>query len=190
MTTGALVLLLFLAALSAASAGLSNWLRRSTRSRVVGSLAEPPPNVRIVVLGCRPQLRSGRPSRHLIGRVASAAAAYHHTPGRRILCTGFADEVAAMLTALERAAVPRSEIDVDAGARRTIDSIRFVAERHRNEKILLVTQPFHMPRTLFLARCHGIDAWGLIAAGPVPGWRSRLRERLAELRSIFDWLFG
>ena len=67
---------------------------------VAGSLSEPPAVVRIVVLGCRPRLRSGKHNRYLVGRVASAAAAYHHTAGRQILCSGRADEAVAMAAKL------------------------------------------------------------------------------------------
>ena len=172
------------------SAALSNWLRRSTRSRTVESLSEPPAVVRIVVLGCRPRLRSGKHNRYLVGRIASAAAAYHHTAGRQILCSGSADEAVAMAEALASASIPREAIDLDGSSDRTIDSIDFVATHHSNESILLVTQPFHMSRSLFLARWRGLDAWGLIAAGPTPGLRTRLRESLAELRAIFDCGFG
>jgi vancomycin permeability regulator SanA len=31
-----------------------------------------------------------------------------------------------------------------------------------------------------------LDAWGLLARGPKPGLRVRLRERIAEARALFD----
>jgi SanA protein len=183
-------LITFLAVTLGASAALSSWLRRSTRSRTVRSLSEPPTAVRIVVLGCRPRLRSGNSNCYLVERVASAAAAYHHTAGRQILCSGRADEAIAMTELLELASVPPEAIDLDENSNRTIDSIDFLATHHAKENILLVTQPFHMSRSLFLARWRGLDAWGLIAGGPSPGLRARCREKLAELRAIIDCAFG
>lgn len=148
----------------------------------------------IVVLGCKPRGPSGRLNLYFIGRVASAAAAYHHGPDRRILCSGriFDDmnEVTELATALEAAEVPRSAIKLDPDSTRTIDSIDHVARHYADMPILFVSQSFHLPRTLFLSRQRGLDAWGLLARGPEPGLRSRLRERLAELRAIFDALFG
>jgi SanA protein len=187
-------LLVLLASPLLVSFALSSWLRRSTQSRIVRSLDEPPAAVRIILLGCPPRLPSGRSNRYFVGRVASAAAAYHHTAGRRILCTGRVgkdgvDEATAMADALETASVPRIAIDLDRGSNRTIDSINFVATRYTNEAILLVTQPFHMSRSLYLARWRGLDAWGLIAAGPTPGLRDRIRERLAELRAFAERCF-
>lgn len=93
-----------------------------------------------------------------------------------------------MAEAIEAASVPHSAIDLDRGSERTIDSIDYVATRHANEPILLVTQLFHMPRALYLARSRGLDAWGLIAAGPTPGLGIRIRESMAELRAVLDLL--
>jgi SanA protein len=175
------------------SAGLSKWLRRSGDSRLLRSLDEAPTAARIVVLGCPPRQRSGKTNRYFIGRIASAAAAYHHTSGRRILCSGCihsngVDEASAMAEAIEAASVPAAAIDLDRNSERTIETIDYVAARHANEPILLVTQPFHMSRALYLARSRGLDVWGLIAAGPVPSPGIRIREAMAELRAVLDLL--
>ena len=95
-----------------------------------------------------------------------------------------------MAELLELASVPPGAIDLDENSNRTIDSIDFLATHHAKENILLVTQPFHMSRSLILARWRGLDAWGLIAGGPAPGLRARCREKLAELRAIIDCAFG
>lgn len=175
------------------SVGLSKWFWRSADSRILRSLNEAPTSARIVVLGCPPRLRSGRMNRYFIGRIASAAAAYHHTSGRRILCSGCVDddgvdEASAMAEAIEAASVPATAVDLDRNSKRTIDSIDYVAARHANEPILLVTQPFHLSRALYLARSRGLDAWGLIAAGPPPSTGIRMREAIAGLRAVLDLL--
>jgi SanA protein len=192
-TIGVLALLVLLA-LGGASFARSKSLRSDADVRILRSLDEAPAKSRIVVLGCPPRLPSGRPNRYFVGRVAAAAAAYHHTPTRRISCSGGVDalgidEATALAEALAAAAVPPTVIDVDSTAARTIDSIEHARSAHPGEPILFVTQAFHMPRTLHLARRHGIDAWGLVAAGPRPGLRVRIREGLAEQRARLDlWL--
>ena len=174
-----------------ATAAFSRWLDRSADARILRSLREAPERARIVVLGCTPELRSGAANRYFVARAASAAAAYHHETGRRILCSGRVgrdgqDEASALASILESAGVPRSAIDLDCHAERTIDSIDFLARRHAEEPILLVTQAFHMPRALFLARRRGLEAWGLLAKGPAPSLRGRLRERLARTRALVE----
>ncbi len=181
-----------LACMILASLALSQWLRRLANPRVLRSLEAAPDNALIVVLGCTPRLASGRLNRYFIGRVASAAAAYHHEPNRNLLCTGRVDknknmnEATELAEALVAASVPRARILIDSNSDRTIDSIDHVAENFSERPILFVTQPFHLPRTLFLAKFQGLDAWGLVARGPEPGFRGRLRERVAEARGVLD----
>ncbi len=188
-----IVFLAVVLALPLLSVCLPKWLRHSSDSRLLRSLDDAPETLRIVVLGCPPRHRSGKQNRYFAGRIASAAAAYHHTAGRRILCSGRSDgasidEASALADALETASVPRAAIDLDQHSERTIDSIDYVAAHHGNEPILFVTQPFHMSRVLYLARSRGLDAWGLIASGPAPGPSLRMREAMAELRAVLDVL--
>lgn len=191
-----IVFLAVVVALPLLSVCLSKWLRHSSDSRLLRSLDDAPKTLRIVVLGCPPRHRSGKQNHYFAGRIASAAAAYHHTAGRRILCSGRSDgdgidsidEASALADALETASVPRAAIDLDQNSERTIDSIDYVAAHYANESILLVTQHFHMSRVLYLARSRGLDAWGLIASGPAPIPSLRMREAMAELRAVLDVL--
>ncbi len=155
-----------------------------------------PPDL-IVALGCPPQTQSGRPSRFLTGRALAAAAAHHALGGRPILCTGRGrapsasspagnDEVDALAALLVAARVPPQALLFDREALRTIDSIDHLARRFVDRRLLLVSQAFHLPRVLFLARARGLDAWGLVANGPPLGWRGRLREDFGRLRAIWD----
>jgi SanA protein len=176
------------------SSVLASWLRRSADSRLLRSLDQIPEMALIVVLGCKPRGPSGRLSLYFVGRVASAAAAYHHGSDHQVLCSGRIldgmNEVTELASALEAAAVPPSAIVLDSNSHRTIDSIDHVKRHYGDRPVLFVTQSFHLPRTLFLSRRRGLDAWGLLAKGPEPGLRGRFRERLAEFRAIFDVYLG
>ena len=210
----ALLLLAALFLLAAACASIV--LERISRRRRLVSLAEiagrADPTL-IVVLGCPPRTRSGRPSRYLIGRASAAAAAFHSLREDRredlgegpranlrevpVLCSGRItapslgnnggpDEAEALAVLLEAARVPRASILFDRSAARTIDTVDHLAEHHRAARILIVTQAFHLPRALFLARARGLAAWGLAAPGPTPGWRGQLREGLGRMRAVWD----
>jgi SanA protein len=173
--------------------GIERAIEAAARSRVLPSLDALPEAPRIVVLGCRPLARDGSPNPLLIGRVAAAAAAYHHVPHGRLLCTGRLDssglhEADEMARALVAAGVPRAAIELDHDASRTIDSIRFLQSHHAGEPIVLVTQDFHLARALFLATRAGLDVTGLPAGGPQPARRVRWRERFARARAGFDSL--
>jgi SanA protein len=189
---GTVLIGLFVSA-TIASLALAEWLQHRADPRILRSLDGAPKNALIVILGCKPRQASGRLNQFFIGRVASAAAAYHHEPSREILCTGriYTDtnntnEALEFADALEVACIPHAQILIDANSNRTIDSIAHVARNFPDRPILFVTQAFHLPRTLFLARREKLDAWGLLARGPAPGFRSRFRERIAEARALID----
>lgn len=149
----------------------------------------------VVVLGCPTHTRAGHPSRFLAGRAVAGAAAYHALGEPPVLCSGRGgadsdDESAALAALLGAQRVPLAKIALDRGARRTLDTLDYLAEHHPHERILLVTQAFHLPRVLFLARSRRLDAWGLVAPGPAPGWRARRREELGQLRALWDVALG
>ena len=191
----ALVLTLLLALFAALLP--SAWMRQLARDRTLESLEAMPAASRIVVLGCPTRTATGESNRYFAARIGAAAAAYHHLDraGRRersagieILCSGWDErgEATDMATALVAANVDRSAITVDGRAARTIDTIELVASRFPNESIVFVSQRFHIPRILFLAREHGLDAWAMPAEGGLRGARPRVREALATHRAILD----
>ncbi len=186
-----LLLTLFVALLPSA------WMRRLAGNRTIESLESMPDGSRIVVLGCPTRTTGGEPNRYFVARIETAAAAYHHldersgpgsAEGVEILCSGWDErgEAADMATALVAARVDRGAITIDGRAARTIDTIELLASRFPNERIVFVSQRFHIPRVLYLAREHGLDAWGLPAEGGLRGTRPRMREALASHRAIFD----
>lgn len=175
----------------------SAWMRRLAGDRMLESLQAMPEGSRIVVLGCPTRTARGEPNRYFVARIATAAAAYHHldppsgrgvSEGVELLCSGWDErgEADDMAVALEAARVDRSAITVDGRAARTIDTIELLASRFPNDRIVFVSQRFHLPRVLYLAREHGLDAWGLPADGSLQGARPRVREALATHRAIFD----
>lgn len=175
----------------------SAWMRRQSSDRTPTSLDDLPQEARVVVLGCPARARSGESNRYFVARIEAAAAAYHyHSSGdgsssakpTRILCSGWdgEGEAEAMAEALIAAGVSPDAIRVDGRAARTVDSVDYVTTHHACEPIVFVSQAFHLPRVLFLARGRGLDAWGLAARGEVNGLRARLREALARLRAIVD----
>jgi len=177
--------------LAATAVLASHLLKRSTAVRILTTLDGLPRNTLIVALGCPPVTRSGRPNRYLLGRVAAAAEAYHRDPSRDVLCTGRRqpdgiDEAKTLAQELIRAGVAESSIALDSSSRRTIDSIAHLRSAHRSRPILLVTQAYHLPRALFLARRAGLDAYGWPANSPRPDRRARTREALSRVRAILE----
>ena len=186
---GALVTLLTVALLARWATGL--WIQRVSEPFMLGSLEEIPASARIVVLGCPPGAPGGAPNPLFVARIAATAAAYHRTRDARVLCSGCLDseglhESDELARRLQEAGVPDEAIDLDRDAHRTLETIRHLRREYAQESIVLVSQPFHLPRVLFLARCAGLDARGLPAGGPAPIGRIRRREELARLRAALE----
>jgi SanA protein len=64
---------------------------------------------------------------------------------------------------------------------RTYDSLQRLRHVFGQEKALIVTQEFHLPRSLFLARAAGVDAVGIVADRRSYQGRSIRRSRMREI---------
>jgi SanA protein len=186
---GALIALLALALLARWATGF--WIERVSGPYVLSSLDEVPDAARIVVLGCPPGAPDGAANPLFVARIAATAAAYHRAHDARVLCSGCLDseglhESDELARRLEEAGVPHGAIDLDRDAHRTLETIRHLRRAYAEESIVLVSQPFHLPRVLFLARRAGLDARGLPAGGPAPTGRIQRREALARLRAALE----
>lgn len=149
----------------------------------------------ILVLGAsvRP---GGRPSDMLADRLQVAAELYHAGKAKKILVSGDHghrdyDEVRPMAEALQRLGVPAHDVFLDHAGFRTLDSTARAHAVFGAKGAIVVSNPFHVPRAVFLARQFGIDAVGV---GAVTGrrysrgtrWRHGFREALARILAFCD----
>jgi SanA protein len=140
----------------------------------------------IVVLGCPPAAISGSVNRYFLGRIHATLQLAAEIPSARVLCTGGVDEAALLRASLIRQGIDAGRIEIDSTSARTIDSIDFLARSAPQRSICFVSQPFHLPRVIYLAEQRGLEASAWPALGPKIGWRLRIREPLATLRAIFE----
>jgi SanA protein len=104
-------------------------------------------------------------SQVLADRLDTALALYRAGRGKRLLLTGdgaspFYDETAAMKKYLAARGVPDEAMILDAGGVDTFSSMMRAREVYGVERAIVVTQAFHLPRAVWLARATGIDAAG------------------------------
>lgn len=140
----------------------------------------------------------GSLSTMLADRVAQAAALFHAGKVTRILVSGdhgswSYDEPTSMRRALVARGVPAGAVFTDHAGFNT----RATMERARRifgvRDATVVTQGFHMKRSLFLAGAAGIEANGLVADlhdYGRQGIRSDAREVLTRTKAVFDVLGG
>lgn len=148
-----------------------------------------------IVLGAS-VLPDKNPSQILTSRIDSAITLYQGMKVGKILLSGhhtdpYYDEVGAMKKyILENSKIPKKEIMEDDFGLRTLDSIYRAKRVYGLEKVTVVTQRYHLPRTLFLANAAGLEAFGFAAdkQGDIP-IKLYLREYMAQILAMIDvWI--
>src|SRR5690606_29409228 len=93
-----------------------------------------------------------------------------------------------MKKALVKKGVPPSAITLDYAGFRTLDSIVRSKEIFGQNELIIITQPFHSYRALFISNFYDINAVAMIIGGPSfkdsPG--VRFREYFARLKAVLD----
>jgi vancomycin permeability regulator SanA len=163
------------------------WVLARAR-RHLFALGDVPARPWAIVLGAR-VYPSGRPCALLEDRLAAAAALLEAGVVERALMSGAPDEVEAMRAYVLE--LVDAEVALDPGGVRTFETCRRAREVLGIDAAVMVTNPFHLARTVYLARVHGIDAVGAKApavsgASPRSLARSRAREVFSRARAVFD----
>ena len=136
----------------------------------------------------------GRMSAMLADRVHQAAALWRAGKVRRVLVSGdhhtwAYDEPDTMRQALEREGVPARDVFTDHAGFDTWATMVRARKVFGVRSAVVITQGFHMPRALYLAREAGLQATGLTAdlhGYGEQGRRSEVREVLSRIKAVAD----
>src|SRR4051794_11771513 len=151
-----------------------------------------------LVLGAYVQ-PDGRPSAMLEDRLRAAASLYRDGRVDKVLASGDHgrpdyDEVNAMRSELIRLGVPDRVIFTDHAGFATLDSVVRARKVFAVHSAIVVTQPFHMARALWLAHRAGLTAYGLEAGSGKDygskGVQAGVRELLARTKAVADVVTG
>ena len=165
----------------------------AAQGRIFSAVDEVPAGRVGLVLGTAPTLRDGRPNLFFTRRVDAAAELYAAGRVTGLLISGdhgraAYNEPQAFVDALMARGVPREHLTCDYAGFRTLDSIVRARKVFGLQRLVVVSQRFHVERALYLAAAHGIDAIGF-TAGDVAGTsgvRVRLRETAARAAAWLD----
>ena len=137
----------------------------------------------------------GRLSPMLADRVATGVALYEAGKVQKLLMTGdnsipTYNEPWHMADYAIGLGAPEKAIAFDYAGRRTYDSCWRAKHIFGLERVVLVTQRFHLPRAIYLCQAMGLDAVGVAADRRVYPRRTlawlTLREVLARVRAWLD----
>jgi SanA protein len=185
---GALVLALALI-------GVGNaWVLHATAADVVSGVADAPVRPVAIVLGNR-AFSDGSLSPQLAARVRVALELYRAKKVSTLFLSGAVhpeqsyDEPGAMAGWLERRGVPREAMILDRTGFRTAATMADAAARGFHE-VLICTEDYHLPRSLYLARHAGLVATGVPAIEPLTPFLPRVhafvRESLARAETVVE----
>jgi SanA protein len=127
-------------------------------------------------------------------RLDAAAALYKAGKVRHLLVSGdgesldpLGSETALMWEGLRRRGIPAAAITRDDAGLRTLDSVARAKNVFGLKSVVIVSQEFHLPRALYLARAWGLDAVGCAATDPGGDfYDSYFREWLARVKAVAD----
>ncbi len=150
-----------------------------------------------LVFGTSQFLRSGRSNPHYYGRIDLAALLYQQNHIQHLLLSGdnrsqYYNEPAKMQQDLLERGVPLEAMTLDAAGVSTFDSLKRSQEIYGLNKLLLITQGYHLPRALFIANHLGLQAEGCVAQGPKWAamrtvWLREIAARLKTLGDLYIW---
>jgi len=146
-----------------------------------------------LVLGTSKYVGPGRPNLHYQYRMDAAAELYKAGKVKRLIVSGngtdsYYNEPKMMRDDLVARGVPADCIVLDEEGLRTFDSVVRAADVYKAPSCIVVSQPSHNERAIFIARTRGQEMIGWNARSV--GWwidpRTAIRERLARILAVLD----
>ena len=176
--------------------GLSGYVVQSTREAVLTQEEAPPEDLDcILVLGCGIH-PDGSPTPMLSSRLTRGAELYQAGWADAVLLSGDDsgeeyNELATMKRVLLELGVPEEAIRTDHAGFSTYESIYRAKNQFDVQRVVIVTQEYHLYRALYLADAIGLDAWGVAAAPRNDAGQigRSLREILARDKDFFTAIF-
>ena len=172
--------------------GISGYVVHATRDAILTQEDTPPQDLDcILVLGCGIH-PDGSPTPMLASRLARGAELYEAGWAERVLLSGdnsgeSYNELATMERVILELGVPQEALVMDHAGFSTYESIYRAKHEFGMQRVVIVTQEYHLYRALYLADALGLDAYGVAAAPRNDAGQigRSLREILARDKDFF-----
>lgn len=148
----------------------------------------------ILVLGA--SIRNNKPSPMLEDRLKTSMEIFNNKITDRILVSGDHtednyDEVNVMKNYLIENNIPSEKIFMDHAGISSYDSIYRAKKIYKANRIIIVTQKYHLYRSLYIAKKLDIEAYGVVADKREYQNQSKrdIREFLARIKDFFKCIY-
>lgn len=144
-----------------------------------------------LVLGTSHRLVNGNPNPYFHERMQTAAKLYHTGKVKHILVSGdnatrYYNEPEKMRKALVKLDVPNDKITLDYAGFRTLDSIVRCKKIFGQENVIIITQPFHSYRALFISEYYEMNAVAMTTNEVEKSFKVQFREYFARMLAVWD----
>ena len=147
----------------------------------------------IIVLGAG--IRNNKPSPMLEDRLITAIDLYNNKIAPKILVSGDHeykdyDEVNVMKNYLKENGIPSEDIFMDHAGLSSYDSIYRAKKIFKTDKVIIVTQKYHLYRPLYIAKSIDLNAYGVSANKReyMNQTKRDIREIAARIKDFFKCL--
>lgn len=169
------------------------WIILSTTHQVFSDLTKLPDHRVALVLGTSNKTVGGNVNYYFRKRMETAAELYRMGKIDHFILSGdnrsmYYNEPREMRKALIKLGVPSSAITLDYAGLRTLDSVVRCKQIFGQNRITIITQPFHSYRALFISQYYNIEAVAMVAQEPdfEFSFKVRLREYFARTKAVLD----
>lgn len=173
--------------------GCNVWIVTSTKGRVFDSPQEIDRQSVGLVLGTSKKVAPDTPNKHFVNRIAAAAELFHSGKVGRLLVSGYRDseyydETKDMIAKLIELGVPEKMIMADDRGSRTLHSVMRASTVYKLDRLVIISDDFHVGRALFIADHLGMDAVALRseAVDRDDSRGVRWREYFARVKAVLD----
>ncbi|CAM4314883.1 SanA/YdcF family protein [Gillisia limnaea] len=172
--------------------GLYKYIGASTKALIYDEIEMVPTSSTVIVLGAS-VFSDGKLSPILKDRIDAGFELFQQNKAKQFLLSGDHktddyNEVDAMSNYLIEKGVPKDKILLDHAGYDTYDSMYRSKAVFNISDAIVVTQEFHLPRTLFIAQNLDLNYTGYIAKTRTykPSNQLLFREKLANLKAVWE----
>jgi len=165
--------------------GINLWVKNSVSDRVLteAEAASLQDIDCVVVLGCGVH-SDGSPSDMLEDRLKRSVALYELGAAPKLLMSGdhgspHYDEVDTMKRYAVDAGIPSEDVFMDHAGFSTYETVYRAKEVFGAERIIIVTQEYHMYRALYIAQALGLEAYGVAS-----DYREYAGQEMRDIREV------